>query len=61
MPQPDGGGAMNPGFGGRPMPQPDGGPMRNPDMQRQYANNDQYYNAKGNLRMRYRGMQPSYQ
>lgn len=54
FPQPDGGGAMNPGFGGAMMPQPDGGPMRNPDMQRQYANNDQYRNAKGNLRMRYR-------
>ena len=54
FPQPDGRGAMNPGFGGRPMPQPDGGPMRNPDMQREYANGDQYYNAKGNLRMRYR-------
>lgn len=48
MPRP-----ANFGMGGG-APTPDGGPMRNPDMQRQYANGDQYYNAKGNLRMRYR-------
>lgn len=69
-PQPDGGRVDNPYmqhqsrdggllYGG--PPQPDGGRVDNPDMQRQYANGDQYHNAKGNLRMRYRNMQPSYQ
>lgn len=62
FPQPDGGGAMNPGFGGGMMPQPDGGgemnpgyaPMPAPIPSRTFNNNNPFYNAKGNLRMRYR-------
>ena len=58
FPQPDGGGAMNPGFGGGMMPQPDGGGEMNPGYapipQRTFNNNNPFYNAKGNLRMRYR-------
>jgi len=46
-----------PTYGGAPSP--DGGAVHND--QRQYANGDQYHNRKGNLRMRYRNMQPSYQ
>lgn len=38
-------------------PQPDGGSVQNPDMQnpfRTFNNGNPFYNAKGNLRMRYR-------
>lgn len=57
LPMPDGGGMSNPGFMGGMMPRPDGGGMSNPGMgipQRDFANNNPFYNAKGNLRMRYR-------
>jgi len=53
-----------PYFGGGFNPSPDGGRVDNPDMQnpfRTFNNGNPFYNAKGNLRMRYRNMQPSYQ
>ena len=56
MPSPDGGPMPNPGFSyGGGMPSPDGGPATNPGIpQREFANGNPFYNAKGNLRMRYR-------
>ena len=63
MPSPDGGPMPNPGFSyGGGMPSPDGGPAMNPGIpQREFANGNPFYNAKGNLRMRYRdsGMVPN--
>ncbi len=63
MPSPDGGPVRNPGFSyGGGMPSPDGGPEMNPGIpQREFANGNPFYNARGNLRMRYRnnpGMLP---
>ena len=54
MPQPGGMPQHNPGIEYGGMPSPDGGPQMNPGIpQRQFANGNPFYNARGNLRMRY--------